>query len=250
MNAWNDLHSLFDESPEVLPDVPRECLLVVDSGYSHTTVTPLFKGRPVQRAVRRLDIGGKHLTNFLTDIISVRHYDLHTDVQVVSDMKEAVSYVSMDFVSDMEKTWKGNRKVRDLVADGIVKDYVLPDHATLKKGLMRDHDPSAAAKKRKRGLETPTLDAQETIMTLGNERFVVPEVLFNPDDIGLKQAGIPELVMQSLSVLPPALQAAMLCNIVVVGGNTMIAGFTERVEMELRHIAPTECVVKVRKPDE
>ena len=115
---------------------------------------------------------------------------------------------------------------------------------------MRDYDPLAAAKKRKRGLETPSLEAQESVMTLDNERFVVPEILFNPSDIGLKQAGIPELIMQSLSVLPPALQAAMLSNILVVGGNAMIPGMVERLEMEVRQIAPAECEVKIRKPEE
>jgi len=33
------------------------------------------------------------------------------------------------------------------------------------------------------------------------ERFSVPELLFNPIDIGLQQAGLPETIQQSLDCL-------------------------------------------------
>ena len=66
-------------------------------------------------------------------------------------------------------------------------------------------------------------------MTLGNERFSVPELLFNPGDIGMKQAGLPESIMQSLKSVPTALWAAMLANIYIVGGNAKLKNFAERL---------------------
>ena len=66
-------------------------------------------------------------------------------------------------------------------------------------------------------------------MTLGNERFTVPELLFNPGDIGMKQAGLPDTIMQSMSGLPPGLWTAMLSNILVVGGNANLPGFVDRL---------------------
>lgn len=223
---------------------------MIDSGYSHTTVTPIYNGRLLHRAIRRLEVGGKFLTNFLKELVSVRHYDLHQEIYQVNEMKEEVCFVSNDFSADMEKTWKGNKKRN--AEDGIVVDYVLPDYATIKKGFMRPHDPLLAAKIRKAGLDggRGPSEVVEQVMTLGNERFTVPELLFNPGDIGLKQAGIAEVVMQSLSVLPTGLHPVMLANVLVVGGNAMMKGFVERLETELRQIAPAECVVRVRKPDE
>jgi actin-related protein len=59
LNAWNEIHSLFndpltgDTSQRLLP---AECLLVIDSGYSNTTVTPVYNGHALQRGIRRLDI--------------------------------------------------------------------------------------------------------------------------------------------------------------------------------------------------
>jgi len=133
-----------------------ECLLVIDSGYSHTTVTPLFNGRPLHRAIRRLDFGGKHLTNLLKEVISVRHFDLHQDTKIVNDIKEDVCFASMDFKGDLERSWKGSKSRQkdkavkdkdgdmdmiDKLNDGEVRvDYILPDGVHLLRGFSRPHD--------------------------------------------------------------------------------------------------------------
>jgi actin-related protein 6 len=96
---------------------------------------------------------------------------------------------------------------------------------------MKPYDPELTIKKRM-GL-AGTGDLVDNYMTLGNERFTVPELFFNPGDLGMKQAGIHEIVMQSLSKLPPGLWPVMLANILVVGGNAKIPGFVERLWVDL-----------------
>ena len=242
-----------------------ECLLVIDSGYSHTTISPVFNGRPIQRAIRRLDFGGKHITSLLKEVISVRHFDLHQDTKIVNDIKEDTCFISTDFKSDMEKTWKGN-KGRQKPTNGanghgdamdvdskssnaeIRVDYILPDGIHLLRGFSRPHDPSASAA-RKRKANAIAQDA-EVAMTLGNERFTVPEILFSPSDVGSKQPGLPDCVMQSLAVLPPLVQATMLSNILVVGGNAKMPGFIDRIQNELRTRVKTEWAVRVRTMNE
>ncbi|PYI12078.1 actin family protein [Aspergillus sclerotiicarbonarius CBS 121057] len=234
LNAWNDVQSLFgdpvvQEANSVV--APRECLLVVDSGYSHTTVTPIYKGQPLQRAIRRLDLGGKHLTNYLKEMVSVRQYNMVEETYIMNEVKEAVCFVSNNFAGDMEQTWKGGRK-RGLPepSEGVMVDYVLPDPNAGKKGFMRPHDPLLNAKKRKGALSGASTEAlSEDALVLGNERFAVPEILFTPGDIGMKQAGIPDIIMQSLSVLPTGLHPAFLANVLVVGGNALLPGFVERL---------------------
>ncbi|KAL9037153.1 MAG: hypothetical protein Q9214_005826 [Letrouitia sp. 1 TL-2023] len=234
LNAYHDVQCLFGavaRKPEV-DVVPAECLLVVDSGFSHSTVTPLVNGRPIQQAVRRLDVGGKMLTNYLKELVSIRHYNLMNEDHLVNDAKEQVCFVSSDFRRDLESTWKGaseSRKQRDGNAEDIVVDYVLPDYNAATKGFMRPHDPSLAARVRKMGAMANPGGVVEDFMTLGNERFSVPELLFNPGDIGMQEAGLSETVFQSLSGLPPGLWPAMLGNILVVGGNALIKGFVERL---------------------
>lgn len=233
LNSWNDVHPLFGDPVADTADspiTPVECLLVIDSGYSNTTITPVYLGHPLQRAIRRLDFGGKHLTNYLKDLISIRQYNMLDETHIVNQVKETVCYASNDFRGDMEKTWKGNKKrSSEDAAHGIVVEYVLPDPNANKKGFMRPHDSLVAAKRKKGLLTGASTPVAEDVLVLGNERFTVPEILFSPGDIGMKQPGIPDIVMQSLSVIPTGLHPAFLANILVVGGNTLIPGFVERL---------------------
>jgi actin-related protein 6 len=247
-NAYQDVQSVFQtpKEPDTPVEIPAEVILLIDSGYSHTTVTPILQGRPLHQAIRRLDVGGKLLTNYLTRLLSIRHFDMRNETYIVNEMKEAVCYVSLDFKGDLDKSWKGTRGERreDYVnGAGVAKDYVLPDSHTRFHGIVREYEPGASSRARK-GAVVST----EDVLTLRNERFAVPELLFNPSDIGMRQPGLADLVMQSLSVLPIGLWPGLLANIVVVGGNAKLDNFIQRLQMELLERVPDECVVRVARP--
>ena len=255
LNAYHNIPHLFGAPPRDsnINALPVECLLVIDSGFSHTTVNPIYKGRPIQQAIRRLDIGGKFLTNYLKELVSIRHYNMLDETHLMNEVKEAICFVSDDFQRDLEQTWKGTSNSRKKILETdreIVIDYVLPDYNGHKNGYMRPYDPSSTAKMKKIGSLAGTTDAVEDYMTLGNERFTVPELLFNPGDVGMKQPGLPETVMQSLSGLPTGLWPAMLANILVIGGNAEIEGFMPRLETELRQLAPVECTLRIARAAE
>ncbi|KAI9820204.1 MAG: Actin- protein 6 [Pycnora praestabilis] len=250
LNAYNNVEALYGSPDNVLSSatLPVECFLLIDSGFSHTTVTPVLRGLPIQSAIRRLDVGGKLLTNYLKELVSIRHYNMMDETHLMNRVKDTVSFVSSDFSGDLTKVWKGGigdrRKVNE-TAPELVVDYVLPDYNKDVSGYMRPHDPNLSSKLRKLGASGNNNESVEDFMTLGNERFVVPEIIFSPGDIGMKQVGLPEMVMQSLSKIPTGLWGAMLANVVVVGGNALIRGFVERLETELRQLAPPECVLRV-----
>lgn len=190
------------------------------------------------------------MTNYLTRLLSLRQYDMRNDTYLVNEIKEATCYVSKDFKGDMEKTWKGpkgDRRPHFATSGGIAKDYILPDYHHRSQGFVRDHDPTAAGKLKVLAAGK-SAEAAEDILTLRNERFTVPELLFNPTDIGLRQSGVAQLVMESLSQVPFGLWPGFLANIIVVGGNANIQGFLLRLEMEIRALAPAECIVRVGKP--
>jgi actin-related protein len=52
------------------------CCLLVDSGYSFTHIVPYIKGKKLKQGIRRIDVGGKMLTNHLKEIISYRYCEL------------------------------------------------------------------------------------------------------------------------------------------------------------------------------
>ena len=87
-------------------------------------------------------------------------------------------------------------------------------------------------------------------LALSVERFTIPEVLFCPSDLGLECGGIVEAIVESINACDATLRAAMYHNVLLVGGNTMIPGFKERIETELRKLAPTNYAVRVFLPED
>ena len=144
------------------------------------------------------------------------------ETYAVDEMKEAVSFVSTDFRGDLERTWKGDKRNRKPPDSSIALEYVLPDYQDIHKGIVRPYDPQAMRAAAQAG-------NRETVVTLTNERFGGPELFFNPTDVGMQEAGLPEVIMQSVDAMPSGIRAAMLANVVLVGGKVKLPGFTDRV---------------------
>uniref|UniRef100_A0A9L0TVC2 Actin related protein 6 n=2 Tax=Equus TaxID=9789 RepID=A0A9L0TVC2_HORSE len=89
----------------------------------------------------------------------------------------------------------------------------------------------------------------EQILRLANERFAVPEILFNPSDIGIQEMGIPEAIVYSIQNLPEEMQPHFFKNIVLTGGNSLFPGFRDRVYSEVRCLTPTDYDVSVVLPE-
>ena len=232
----------------VVANTPAEVMIVIDSGYSSTAVTPLLQGKPLHSAIRRLDVGGKFMTNYLTRLISLRHFDMRNDTYIVNEMKEQACYVTADFQADLEKAWKGTKGERResyTTGGGIAKDYILPDFHARAKGELVDYDPARHSKARKLAAGA---QIQDDILTLRNERFIVPELMFTPTDIGMQEPGLADLVYQSIQGLPFGLWPGLLANIVVVGGNALFDGFVQRLQREVVQRVPDECIVRVARP--
>lgn len=229
---------------------PQECLLVIDTSYSDTTILPLYNGKLLQSAARRLTVGGKLLTNYMKELSSLRHYNMMEETYLLNEIKEAVSYVTpspQQYAKDLERTWKGRLGDRRELDNSVVVDYVLPDYENAIHGHARPHDP--AKSRMRRGMQ-PVQGPREDLLPLGNERFAVPELLFNPSDIGIQESGIPGAVMESLSVLPEALRVGLLANVVVVGGNSLIEGFMARLEADLRMLVPSEYQLNISQAED
>lgn len=161
----------------------------------------------------------------------------------MQEIKEDVCFVSSSFSSDLERCWKGGLKDPREIDTSIVVDYVLPDYEAVKRGFSRAHDPSISRKERALGLDG---GPREHIVTIGNERFTVPELLFTPSDIGMLQEGLAGTVLQSIYSLPRGLWQPFLANVLVVGGSSKFPGLVERLEAELRAQVSEDFVVRVK----
>ena len=205
-----------------------QCTLVVDSGYSFTHIVPHFRNKMIPRATLRMDVGGKLLTNYLKETVSYRQLHVLDETYVMNQVKEDVCYVSLDFQKDMMSTReRGN---------SIVCEYVLPNFSDHRRGYIKDRD-------------NKTRNTDEQSLVLGVERIATPEILFHPSDIGVEQMGLAEAIVHSISLTPKEMHPHFYSNIVITGGNAMFRGFRDRIEADVRKLAPSDYSVRIAVGD-
>ena len=214
------------------------CCLVVDTGYSFTHIVPYYRGKIVEGAVKRIDVGGKLLTNHLKEIVSYRQLHVMDETYVMNQVKEDACFVSQDFTSDME-TARTRRS-----ANSIVREYVLPDFTTRRRGYLREPLAKSHGTKTQ---QQQTMDEQ--FLKLANERFSIPEILFHPSNIGIEQMGLPEAIAHSVSLTPRPMHPHLFANIIITGGNALFPGFEARLSAEVRKMAPDDYEVNVTVPE-
>ena len=85
------------------------------------------------------------------------------------------------------------------------------------------------------------------IITIGNERFRVPEVLFNPTMAGreLRNGGVHETTYATVQKCDVDIRRSLYNNIILSGGSTMYPGIGERLQKELLSLVPADVKVKV-----
>ena len=338
------------------------CCCVVDSGYSFTHVVPTHRGSAMKKAIRRLDIGGKVLTNLLKEAVTYRQWNMMDEFHIVNDAKEQLCFLTEKFDSEMKQAHITRKGLR-----WFDREYLLPDFVTSSRGSVRlpvplqrkremekmeemklelerkkkedetgrqeqdeesddgndqqveDQNDQAAMetdtddnnelkensiddrsqekgkskkkkkRSRKRKHSSKQVDNEEVDLSEGEdsdeetdkqrlkrlkamreeerkrrereerdrqalamsvERFAIPEVLFSPSDIGMNSSGIVEAIVESINACDAIYRAAMYNNVLLVGGNASIPGFKERVETELRKLAPANYPVRVFLPDD
>ncbi|CUA77308.1 Actin-related protein 6 [Rhizoctonia solani] len=217
------------------PGPVPECAVIVDSGFSFTHVTPVLNStsdRPASiqwPSVRRLDVGGKLLTNHLKELVSFRHWDMTESTYIINQVKEASCFVSGNFARDLETCRKKQ--------NAISHSYVLPNFGSEPPvpGYITNSPPQEG----------------DTVFPMNNERFSIPEILFTPSHVGLSQTGLPGTIAHSINSLPEDLRGVAWANIGLVGGNTLFDGFKQRLFNELRALAPDEyevCLYRAKNP--
>ena len=184
--------------------------IVVDSGDGVTHIVPVYEGFAIAHAIHRSDIGGRDVTDYLRRLLRQRGYSLSSSAE-----REIVRDIKerLCYVAlDPEKELKLAEKV-----SGMEKTYTLPDGETL---------------------------------TIGAERFMAPELFFNPGAIGSEENPLDELIYRSIQNCDVDLRRDLYANIVLSGGSTMFPGLKERLHKELTELVPETMEVKIIAPPE
>ena len=185
--------------------------VLVDIG-DHIDIVPMQDGFIVESGVYRLPFGGNAITEHLSKLITTKgvRYFSETEAYITRLIKESMCYVSQNYAEDLERC---DANVAAYTQAFDVDRFHLPDH--------------------------------RKVIALDSALFKAPEGLLNPSLWGKDVRGLHELLWESVQACPIDQRRGMLRSIYLSGGTSRLRGLKERLEAELRLLAPSTAQVQV-----
>lgn len=237
----------------------KSTALVIDSGAMGTCVTPVIDGFALTKGVVRNTYGGNAISEHVLQAFKNKGVDIKADYMFERKKdhqgKIAVHQLQFPHTTESYKRYAVYRSV-DEIKEALFRVFDSP------------FDPSTSPYTK----ETYTLNDDSTI-DIAEERYTIPETLFQPSTILERQQGIPNVAGPhstknvSVSDTDPTLvnikalhlmayESIMRCDVdnrkdlysttILTGGNTLFQGLPERFHGEFTAKAPT--AMRIRAP--
>ena len=221
--------------------------LVLSSGGGVTSATPVYEGYELNHATLRMsgkhmitteDVCGAELTEFMNRLLTERHYSFTTtaDLELVREIKEKLCYVALDFDQECQTVAQ--------LKSSYDRSYELPDGQIITIGSERFRCPEGLFEPRLLAMTGPDDGHIDMTGRWVSHRMSKRDAILN------ETPGIHELVHSAILKCDLGVQKELYQNIVLVGGNTMIPGFAERMSKEVTALAPDWAEVNVIAPPE
>lgn len=173
---------------------------VIDSGDGVTHVIPVAEGYVIGTAIKNIPLAGRDITSFIQSILRDRG-EADTSLQTAEKIKQQFCYVCPDIVKEFSKF---DQYPQEKFAQYMV-EY--------------------------------TDKNKSNVVDVGYERFLAPEIFFNPEICSSDYlTPLPTVVDQVIQSSPIDVRKKLYKNIVLSGGSTMFKDFGRRLQRDLKSL--------------
>eukprot|EP01062_Namystynia_karyoxenos_P058869 TRINITY_DN50321_c0_g1_i1.p1 TRINITY_DN50321_c0_g1~~TRINITY_DN50321_c0_g1_i1.p1 ORF type:complete len:415 (+),score=162.29 TRINITY_DN50321_c0_g1_i1:95-1246(+) len=176
----------------------RSTGIAVDSGCGVTHVCPVWEGYSLPHYITKLELAGSDLTDYLFSLLRQRGLPFSTPDD--RRFAEDIKEKLCYVCNDFEQELHNAS-----ISRSFERQYVMPDGEKI---------------------------------TLIEDRFRCPEVLFNPSMVQCESPGIHVLAHQCVQKCDQAVRREMYANLVLCGGNTLFPRLEDRLSREVQELAP------------
>ena len=183
---------------------------VIDIGDGVSHIVPIYEGFALSHAIERIDLAGRDITTYLQRLLRQKGVPMITSAE--QQIVRDIKEKLCYVAIDPEKEMMLSKKVA-----GMEKVFMLPDGETI---------------------------------SVGVERFLAPEVFFNPSVVGKELRPLDDVIVRAISECDVDLRRDLFSNIVLSGGSTMFPGIKERLNKEIKEQIADSVDVRIIAPPE
>ena len=167
--------------------------LVFESGYGVSCSVPIFDGNPLKDAIIRLPIGGLDMTDYMIKLFG-------------------------EYTNRFNIEYKRGR-----LSD--IRNSITYVAFNFEEEIQKAETTSECQMTLKISSADPVV--------FNKERFIIPELLFKPQNNGLNCEGIDKSIYESITKCKQDVQDELFSNIILSGGTSMLKGLKERIQKEI-----------------
>ncbi|XP_057176175.1 actin-like protein 6B isoform X2 [Triplophysa rosa] len=213
--------------------------LVLDSGATHTTAIPVHDGYVLQQGIVKSPLAGAFITMQCRELFQEMNIDTVPPYMIASKepVREGAPPVWMrkDKLPPVTKSW------HTYMCNEVIQDF----QASVLQVSDSPYDEQVAAQMPTLHYEMPSGYSTD----YGAERLRIPEGLFDPSNVkglsGNTMLGVGHVVTTSIGMCDIDIRPGLYGSVMVTGGNTLLQGFTERLNRELSQKAPPSMRLKL-----
>ena len=184
---------------------------VLESGEGVTQSCVIYEGYSIPCSYERYNYGGADVTEYLKNLLKKRGYHFYnsTEFRLVKDIKENSCFCYVNNANNDIEETKRS-------ANKNPNNYYLPDGSSI---------------------------------SIGDEKLLAPEILFNPEYIGKEYLSFPDMIINSISKVDIQIRLKSYEYILLSGGNTCFNALNEQLHSELKNKLIKNIKININKSD-